>query len=54
MRYHNNFNGKITASSKINFKQKKENMVSSLYDIEKFLHQATKIAKGFKFYSFFK
>lgn len=52
--HYNNYKGKAVSSSKINFKQKKENMVSSLYDIENFLHHATKIVKGFKFYSFFK
>lgn len=50
----NNYKGNFNEHSKVNFKQKKENIVGSLYDIEKFLHQATKVAKGFKFYSFFK
>lgn len=64
MRYYNN-NFKNSSFSKnckenncaplkINFREKKENVVCSLYNVEKFLHQATKIAKGLKFYSFFK
>lgn len=40
--------------SKIDFKQKKENLVGSLYEVEKFLHHASKFAKGFKIYSLFK
>lgn len=34
---------------KIDFKKKKENTISSLFEIEKFLRNTTKVFNGFKF-----
>ena len=51
MNYNNVPNNK---TNKIDFIKKKENMVCSLYEVEKFLHRATNLAKGFKIYSLFK
>ena len=33
---------------KINFKQKKENTICSLFEVEKFLQKSSKIFKGIK------
>lgn len=40
--------------SKLNFKAKRDNVVCSLCEVEKFLCQASKVVKGLKIYSLFK
>ena len=41
-------------NKKIDFKQKKENTISSLYDVEYFLRDLRKFFKYIKLYKFFK
>lgn len=41
-------NSKIKKNKKTNFKEKKENTICSLFEIEKFLQKSSKIFKGIK------
>ena len=41
-------NIKKNKKEKFNFKQKKENTICSLFEIEKFLQKSTKIFRGIK------